>query len=106
MGSEHLERVAAIAHPDSPTGVNPLKAPVVPVESMPPADLQAAIASAVHHGEPVAVVAATADVPALVVLDALDALEPHAGHTAHDTHEAARTLDALGSRNGPGAHEG
>ncbi|MHA7190739.1 hypothetical protein ACX80N_10655 [Arthrobacter sp. MDT2-16] len=66
MRSDHLEQVAAIAHS---TGFT--------VDAEPPAELQQAVASAVSHGEPLAVVAAVADMPSLAVLDALDALLPN-----------------------------
>jgi hypothetical protein len=65
MRSNHLEHVAAIAHS---TGLT--------VDVEPPAKLQQAVASAVSHGEPLAVVAAVADMPSLAVLDALDAFLP------------------------------
>ncbi|MHA7145346.1 hypothetical protein ACX80U_11570 [Arthrobacter sp. TmT3-37] len=39
-----------------------------------PTELQMAVASAVSNGEPLAVVAAVAELPALAVLDAVDAL--------------------------------
>jgi hypothetical protein len=62
MDSAYLERVAAAAHSTSST-----------LDPEPPADLQLAVASAVNHGETLAVVAATADLPSLAILDALEA---------------------------------
>jgi hypothetical protein len=65
MRSDYLEQVAALAQS---TGFT--------VDPEPPAELQEAVASAVSHGEPLAVVAAVADMPSLAVLDALDAFLP------------------------------
>lgn len=67
MSSDYLERVAAVAHAGDTAQTDPR------VESASVEELQVAIASAVNHGEPVAIVAAIADVPTLAVLDALEA---------------------------------
>lgn len=70
MSSDDLERVIAAARHSTPdVGAEHL------ADRFPPMELQIAVASAVTHGESLAVVAAVADLPALVVLDAVDALQ-------------------------------
>lgn len=44
------------------------------VDPFPTIELRIAVATAIDNGEPLAVVAAAADVPSLAVLDALDAV--------------------------------
>jgi hypothetical protein len=74
LSSDDLERVVAAARSNTlATGAQLSAGP------FPPDELQTAVASAVSHGESLAVVAAVADLPALAVLDALDAL--HASRT-------------------------
>ena len=68
MTSHHLERVVAAAHSTPSPGTG------VAVDPFPTTELQIAVAAAVSNGEPLAVVAAAADVPSLAVLDALDAV--------------------------------
>jgi hypothetical protein len=70
MSAGHLERVIA-ARSSSPAGGSGL-----PANPFPLTELQIAAASAVTNGEPLAVVAAAADLPSLAVLDAVDALQP------------------------------
>ncbi|RJT83324.1 hypothetical protein D6T63_02455 [Arthrobacter cheniae] len=71
MSSSHLERVVAAARSSTSTeGLHPAADP------FPVTELQVAVASAVSSGEPLAVVAAMADLPSLAVLDAVDALQP------------------------------
>lgn len=70
MSSDDLERVAAAVQSGTPV----MDADLV-VESFPSTELQSAVASAVGNGEPLAVVAAVADLPSLAVLDAMDALQ-------------------------------
>ena len=70
MSSDDLERVAAAVQSSTPV----MDADVV-VGSFPSTELQGAVASAVSNGEPLAVVAAVADLPSLAVLDAMDALQ-------------------------------
>lgn len=71
MRSGDLERVVSTAHSGTPV----MDAEHL-ADSFPPIELQIAVASAVSNGEPLAVVAAIADLPSLAVLDALDALHP------------------------------
>jgi hypothetical protein len=73
MSSGHLERVVAAARSSSSTSIEGLH-PETGALSL--TELQVAAASAVSSGEPLAVVAAMADLPSLAVLDAVDALQP------------------------------
>lgn len=74
MSSGHLERVVAAARSSSShttiEGLHP------DTGALSLTELQVAAASAVSSGEPLAVVAAMADLPSLAVLDAVDALQP------------------------------
>ncbi|WP_026531563.1 hypothetical protein [Arthrobacter sp. H41] len=71
MTGKDLEKIITAA--DSRSS-GPLQASMLPTFEDAPQELEKAIADAVAHGEPIAVVSAAADLPPLAVLDALEAV--------------------------------
>ncbi|WP_026548891.1 hypothetical protein [Arthrobacter sp. Br18] len=80
MTNKDLQKIITAAGARSS---GPLRASVLPALEDVPQELERAIADAVAHGQPIAVVSAAADLAPLAVLDALEAVATHDPHTFH-----------------------
>lgn len=63
--------------------IGPLQASMLPPFEDAPQELEKAIADAVAHGEPIAVISAVADLSPLAVLDALEAVATYDPNILH-----------------------
>ncbi|WP_026531611.1 hypothetical protein [Arthrobacter sp. H41] len=93
MTGKDLEKIVSAANSRAS---GQLSAPMLPTFEDVPQELEKAIADAVAHGEPIAVVSAAADLAPLAVLDALEAVaiaaavhDPSTPHTPGKTNVRA-----------------